>query len=103
MPADEIVTPPSGTGRGLINFWSRHHRGAIADQQKLQQMKRDFDPNPKAISGPSGQDVVYVNISTPIRTERLKGVKHCSVSSKRLQHNQQAAMSLFLSVCGNLT
>ena len=34
MPADEIVTPPSQSGRGLINFWSRHHQEAIADQQK---------------------------------------------------------------------
>ena len=66
MPADEIVKPPSVTGRGLIDFWSRHHQETMADQQKLQQMKRNFDPNPKAISGPSGQHVVYVDISSNV-------------------------------------
>ena len=66
MPADEIVTPLSVSGRGLIDFWSQHHQQTIAEQQKLQQMKRDFDPNPRAISGPSGQHVVYVDICSNV-------------------------------------
>ena len=58
MPADELIAskqPPSLTKRELINYWSKHHLESMAGQQKLQKLKRDLDPNPKAIDDPSGQ------------------------------------------------
>ena len=67
MPADALVAnkpPPSLTKKELIDYWSKHQLEKMAAEQKLQQMKRDFDPNPKAIAGPSGQQAVYVDISS---------------------------------------
>ena len=67
MPADATIVsepPPSLTGRKLIDFWSKNQRHTIADQQNLQQRKRNKDPPPKATSGPNGQQVVYVDISS---------------------------------------
>ena len=69
MPADAIQViqpPPSVTGKKLINFWSRHQQEAMTNQAKLQQLKRNFDPSPKAVSGPSGQQVVYVDICSNV-------------------------------------
>ena len=65
MPADELIAskqPPSLTKRELIDYWSKRHLETMAGQQKLQKLKRDFNPNPKAIASPSGQQAVYVDI-----------------------------------------
>ena len=55
---------PTLTKRELIGYWSKHYLETLAGQEKLQKLKRDFDPNPKAIAGPSGQQAVYVDISS---------------------------------------
>ena len=81
MPADALVASkplPSLTKRELIDYWSKHQLEAMAGQQKLQRLKRDFDPNPRAIAGPSGQNAVYVDISS----ERVGGGRRPGASRK---------------------
>lgn len=55
---------------GMADVWAIHHEDKLKDERKKQELEENRDPFPEAISAPSGENVVYVDVIDRTRGRR---------------------------------